>query len=62
MKDVAEVGTIWASRTGSYNHNEIVVPVDLDAEVDEGAGTGAVEAGLYPRWGWSNHNEIVIAG
>ncbi|MFD9434194.1 hypothetical protein [Streptomyces sp. NPDC060002] len=85
MKVVAEVGILWASRTGSYNHNEIVVPVDLDAEVDESVEsdfvvgilssnhneiaapvdlteTGAAEAGLYPRFGWSNHNEIVIAG
>ncbi|MFI1030341.1 hypothetical protein [Streptomyces sp. NPDC020951] len=25
MKDIAEIGIIWASRTGSYNHNEIVI-------------------------------------
>ncbi|WP_329319865.1 hypothetical protein [Streptomyces sp. NBC_01262] len=38
--------------------NEIVVPVDLtDTDTD-----AAEEAGLYPRFGWSNHNEIVIAG
>lgn len=65
MKDVAEVGIIWASRTGSYNHNEIVVPVDLDTEVDE-----SIELGFDPTdttfavagVGWSNHNEIVIVG
>ncbi|MFF2126751.1 hypothetical protein ACFVW1_15385 [Streptomyces olivochromogenes] len=92
MKVATEVGILWANKTGSYNHNEIVVPVDLDAEVDENielgfvegalttnhseivvsadldsqadksTETGAAEAGLHPRWGWSNHNEIVIAG
>jgi len=36
--------------------NEIVVPVDL-TDTD-----AAEEAGLYPRFGWSNHNEIVIVG
>ncbi|MCX5269415.1 hypothetical protein [Streptomyces sp. NBC_00199] len=56
MKDVAEAGMIWASRTGSYNHNEIVVPIDLDAEVDESVEPGFVSGALT-----TNHNEIVIA-
>ncbi|MER5908116.1 hypothetical protein ABT150_50315 [Streptomyces mirabilis] len=65
MKDVAEVGIIWASRTGSYNHNEIVVPVGLDTEADE-----SIELGFDPTDttfavggdSWSNHNEMVIVG
>ncbi|MFD9284110.1 hypothetical protein ACFWD7_43910 [Streptomyces mirabilis] len=59
MKDVAEVGIICASRTGSYNHNEIVVPVDLDTEVDK--TTAPVSVFTLGGDSWSNHNEIVIA-
>ncbi|MFF2130883.1 hypothetical protein ACFVW1_37095 [Streptomyces olivochromogenes] len=57
MEDVAEVGIIWASKTGSYNHNEIVVSVDLDAEVDE-----SVELGFITRTRSTNHTEIVTVG
>ncbi|MFI5825432.1 hypothetical protein ACIA8I_41255 [Streptomyces rishiriensis] len=57
MKDVAEAKMIWASRTGSYNHNEIVVPIDLDAEVD-----GSLEPGFVAGPLTTNHNEIVISG
>jgi hypothetical protein len=56
MKVVTEVAILWANKTGSYNHNEIVVPVDLDAEVDESVELGFVEGALS-----TNHNEIVIA-
>ncbi|MEU9139525.1 hypothetical protein AB0D33_26815 [Streptomyces sp. NPDC048404] len=55
MKDVAEFGIIRASKTGSYNHNEIVVPVDLDTEV------APVPVSAVGGDSWSNHNEIVIA-
>lgn len=64
MKDVAEVGIIWASRTGSYNHNEIVVPVDLDARVNASDELGFVPADTtfaVSGVGWSNHNEILIS-
>ncbi|MFE4698756.1 hypothetical protein ACFRIC_16985 [Streptomyces sp. NPDC056738] len=40
-------------RTGSYNHNEIVVSVDLD-------GAGSPEQGFAA--GSMNHNEIVVDG
>ncbi|MER6959086.1 hypothetical protein [Streptomyces sp. NPDC000618] len=57
MKDIAEIGIIWASRTGSTNHDEIVVPVDLDAEVGRKR-----RAGLRRRFLTHNHDEIVIVG
>ncbi|MFF0143444.1 hypothetical protein [Streptomyces sp. NPDC005227] len=59
MKDVDKFGIICASKTGSYNHNEIVVPVGIDTEVDEAATPVPVTA--VGGDSWSNHNEIVIA-
>ncbi|MGW3917828.1 hypothetical protein ACWEBX_41280 [Streptomyces sp. NPDC005070] len=59
MKDVAEFELICASKAGSMNHNEIVVPVDLDAEVDK--STTPVSVFAVGGDSWSNHNEIVIA-
>ncbi|MCX4768115.1 hypothetical protein OG562_45850 [Streptomyces sp. NBC_01275] len=49
MKDVAEIGIIWANKTGSYNHSEIIVPVDLDADVDESIELGFVSGDLTTR-------------
>ncbi|WP_340373729.1 hypothetical protein U5640_44120 [Streptomyces sp. SS7] len=46
MKDVAEAGIIWASKTGSYNHNEITLPVDVDADVDESIELGFASGNL----------------
>ncbi|MGW3916874.1 hypothetical protein ACWEBX_36040 [Streptomyces sp. NPDC005070] len=40
MQNMTEAGFMYAARTGSYNHNEIVVPVGVDTEVDEGIELG----------------------
>ncbi|MET8102344.1 hypothetical protein ABZV29_38865 [Streptomyces sp. NPDC005236] len=55
MQNVTEAGITYAAKTGSMNHNEIVVAVDLVAEVADRAETSL-------RTGSMNHNEIVIAG
>ncbi|MEU0785390.1 hypothetical protein ABZ341_27890 [Streptomyces sp. NPDC006173] len=59
MKGVAEFGIICASKAGSMNHNEIVVAVDREAEVDK--STAPVSVSAVGGDSWSNHNEIVIA-
>ncbi|WP_037626278.1 hypothetical protein [Streptomyces aureus] len=48
MTGIAEAGIVHATKTGSYNHNEIVVTGDLDV-ADEGFAAGSM-----------NHNEIVV--
>ncbi|MET7989085.1 MULTISPECIES: hypothetical protein [unclassified Streptomyces] len=55
MQQVTDAGFTYAAKTGSYNHNEIVVAVDLGAEADNN-GELSLKAGSM------NHNEIVIAG
>ncbi|MFI1510450.1 hypothetical protein [Streptomyces sp. NPDC020597] len=49
MKDIAEAGIVWASKTGSYNHNEIIVPVGLDADAAESIELGFASGDLTTR-------------
>ncbi|MET8861132.1 hypothetical protein [Streptomyces sp. NPDC004579] len=46
-------------KTGSYNHNEIVVTVDLDESPEQGFAAGSMN---HNEIVWTNHNEIVVDG
>ncbi|MFF0598770.1 hypothetical protein [Streptomyces antibioticus] len=63
MPDIAEAGIVLAEKTGSYNHNEIVVTAGLDG--DEGSEPGFAAGSMnhneiVVKAGSMNHNEIVV--
>ncbi|MGV9707519.1 hypothetical protein [Streptomyces sp. NPDC003483] len=65
MTDIAEAGIVLAEKTGSFNHNEIVVTAGLDS--DEGSEPGFAAGSMnhneiVMNAGSMNHNEIVIVG